>query len=65
MPRPSSSSALSITAATLIFGELVPKRLALHRAEQLARFVAPLMNRLVAVGRPGGLADELGHAMHC
>ncbi len=43
---------LSITALTLIFGELVPKRLALHRAEQLARFVAPFMNRLSRLAGP-------------
>ena len=43
---------LSITAATLVFGELVPKRLALHRAEQLSRFVAPFMNRLSRLAWP-------------
>jgi putative hemolysin len=43
---------LSITVATLILGELVPKRLALHRAEQLSRFVAPLMNFLSRLAGP-------------
>jgi len=43
---------LSITAATLVFGESVPKRLALHRAEQLSRFVAPFMNRLSRLAWP-------------
>ena len=37
---------LGITAATLVLGELVPKRLALRRAEQLSRMVAPTMSRL-------------------
>ena len=35
-----------------LLGELVPKRLALHRAEQLARFVAPLMTVLSRIARP-------------
>ena len=37
---------LGITMATLVLGELVPKRLALRRAEQLSRMVAPTMSRL-------------------
>jgi putative hemolysin len=43
---------LGITIATLLLGELVPKRLALHRAEQLARFVAPFMTVLSRIARP-------------
>ncbi|HEX3998522.1 MAG TPA: hemolysin family protein [Pirellulales bacterium] len=43
---------LAITVATLILGELVPKRLALHRAEQFARFVAPWMERLSRLAGP-------------
>jgi putative hemolysin len=43
---------LSITVATLILGELVPKRLALHRAEQFARFVAPWMKLLARLAKP-------------
>ena len=43
---------LGITIATLLLGELVPKRLALHRAEQLARFVAPFMIVLSRIARP-------------
>ncbi len=43
---------LGITAATLILGELVPKRMALHRAEQLARWVAPFMSVMQRVARP-------------
>jgi putative hemolysin len=40
------------TYATLILGELVPKRVALHRAEGIAIVVAPLMQFIAAVGRP-------------
>ncbi len=40
------------TYASLIIGELVPKRAALHRAEALAVFVAPVMNALATVARP-------------
>ncbi len=43
---------LGITVATLILGELVPKRLALGRAEPLARMVAPTMNRLSRLAWP-------------
>jgi putative hemolysin len=43
---------LSITVLSLLFGELVPKRLALRYAESLARFVAPSMNLLSRVARP-------------
>lgn len=40
------------TYASLIIGELVPKRAALHRAEALAVFVAPVMNAMATVARP-------------
>ena len=40
------------TYVSLIIGELVPKRAALHRAESLAVFVAPAMNFLATVARP-------------
>jgi putative hemolysin len=40
------------TYLTLILGELVPKRLALHRAEAIAVVVAPIMKFIAAVGRP-------------
>ncbi len=43
---------LAITFLSLIFGELVPKRLALRYAERLARFVAPLMNGISRVAQP-------------
>jgi putative hemolysin len=43
---------LGITLATLVLGELVPKRIALRRSEQLARFVAPMMIWLSRVARP-------------
>jgi putative hemolysin len=40
------------TYASLILGELVPKRISLHRAEGLAVFVAPIMTFIAAVARP-------------
>jgi putative hemolysin len=40
------------TYLTLILGELVPKRLALHRAEGIAVVVSPIMKFISAVGRP-------------
>jgi len=40
------------TYVSLIIGELVPKRAALHRAESLALFVAPVMNALAKAARP-------------
>lgn len=47
-----SAFVVCFTYVSLIIGELVPKRAALHRAEALAVFVAPVMNLLAAVGRP-------------
>ena len=43
---------LAISFCSLIIGELVPKRLALRRAEALARLVAPPMMLLSQVARP-------------
>jgi len=40
------------TYVSLILGELVPKRISLHRAEGLAIFVAPIMQLVAAVARP-------------
>lgn len=40
------------TYVVLIFGELVPKRVSLHRAERLAIFVAPIMQFIAGVARP-------------
>jgi putative hemolysin len=40
------------TYVSLILGELVPKRISLHRAESLAIFVAPIMKFVAAVARP-------------
>src|SRR3990170_1974089 len=40
------------TYVSLILGELVPKRIALHRAEGLAVVVAPIMQFIAAAGRP-------------
>lgn len=40
------------TYASLILGELVPKRVSLHRAEGLAIFVAPIMKFIAVVARP-------------
>jgi putative hemolysin len=44
--------ALGIAYVTLILGELTPKRLALRRAEALARFVAPVMDAVARLARP-------------
>ncbi len=43
---------LLITYFTLVLGELAPKRLALHSAEQIATRVAPIMVVLSVVARP-------------
>ena len=40
------------TYASLILGELVPKRISLRRAEGLAILVAPIMKFVATVGRP-------------
>jgi putative hemolysin len=43
---------IGITFLTLIFGELVPKRIALSHPESIARRSAPLMKSLAAVVKP-------------
>lgn len=43
---------IGITYLSLILGELVPKRLALRRAEQWALIAAPVMHLLAQVARP-------------
>ena len=43
---------LGLTYLSLILGELVPKRLALQRAEGVAMFVAPIMERIARVAAP-------------
>jgi putative hemolysin len=41
-----------ITFATLVLGELAPKRIALQRSVRLALLVAPLLDRLATLARP-------------
>ncbi|MCL2781004.1 MAG: hemolysin family protein, partial [Actinomycetia bacterium] len=41
-----------ISFVTLVIGELVPKRLALQRAEGTARLLSPLLNRISTACRP-------------
>ncbi|WP_066369257.1 hemolysin family protein [Herbidospora mongoliensis] len=43
---------LCISYVSLVLGELAPKRLALQRAEGLALFVAPFVDRIAALSRP-------------
>jgi putative hemolysin len=43
---------VGFTYVSLILGELVPKRISLHRAEGLAVFVAPIMKFIAGVARP-------------
>jgi putative hemolysin len=43
---------LIISFVTLVIGELVPKRLALQRAEEAASFFAPPLNRIAGFFRP-------------
>jgi putative hemolysin len=43
---------VSFTYVSLILGELVPKRISLHRAEGLAILVAPIMKFIAVVARP-------------
>jgi putative hemolysin len=43
---------LIISYVTLVIGELAPKRLALQRAEGVARLVAPFLDRMATVSRP-------------
>lgn len=44
---------VAVTYVSLIFGELVPKRVALTHAESLAMFVAPIMRIFTRVMAPG------------
>jgi putative hemolysin len=41
-----------ISYLSLVFGELVPKRLALQRPEAVARAVAPVLDRVATISRP-------------
>ena len=43
---------LLISFVTLVIGELVPKRLALQRADRTAKLVSPTLNRLATAARP-------------
>lgn len=43
---------VAITYLSLVFGELVPKRFALRRAETIAAAVAPVMSLLARIGAP-------------
>ncbi|SDG68028.1 putative hemolysin [Sinosporangium album] len=43
---------LAISYVSLVFGELVPKRLARQRAEGLSLFVAPLLDGMATLSRP-------------
>ncbi|MBK8022093.1 MAG: HlyC/CorC family transporter [Chloroflexi bacterium] len=43
---------LAITYLSLVLGELVPKRLALRRAEQMALLAAPIMHTIERIARP-------------
>ena len=62
------SDVVSLIAITLIIsyfaivaGELVPKRLALQRAERTALLLAPLVDRAARISRPGDLAAVAQH----
>jgi putative hemolysin len=43
---------LAITYLSLVIGELVPKRIALHNPEKIARMVAGLMSGMSRIGAP-------------
>ncbi len=43
---------LLVTYFSLVIGELVPKRIALNHAEEIASFVAPVMTFLAKIGAP-------------
>ena len=43
---------VSVTYLSLVIGELVPKRIALHHAETVAAAVAPIMSLLAKIGAP-------------
>jgi putative hemolysin len=42
----------AISYLSLVLGELVPKRLALQRAEGVSQFVAPVLDRIASLFRP-------------
>jgi putative hemolysin len=58
LPRgPASTVSLVLVTAvisyvSLVLGELVPKRVALQKAEAISLFVAPVLDRVAAVARP-------------
>lgn len=43
---------LSVTFISLVFGELVPKRIGLSNAEKIAKWVTPIMNFLLKIAYP-------------
>jgi len=43
---------IGVSYASLVLGELVPKRLALQKSEQISLAVAPTLNRIATVSRP-------------
>lgn len=45
-------STLAVAYVSLVLGELVPKRLALHRTESIALAVAPTIDRIAIIFRP-------------
>jgi putative hemolysin len=56
VPAASTVSLVLVTAAisyvSLVLGELVPKRVALQKAEAISAFSAPVLDRLAAAARP-------------
>jgi putative hemolysin len=42
----------TLSFLSIVFGELVPKRIAMHKSVAIARAVAPVMQRLQALARP-------------
>jgi putative hemolysin len=43
---------LAISFATLVFGELAPKRIALQRNERVSVFAAPILDRIATIATP-------------
>src|SRR5690606_16535677 len=52
LPLAVGAVVVGITYVSLLLGELVPKRIALHSPERVAGIVAPLMHGLAALARP-------------
>ncbi len=52
LPLAVGAVVVGITYVSLLLGELVPKRIALHSPERVAGSVAPLMHGLAALARP-------------